>query len=103
MLACVKSVLESVDFLHLRNAFTCFVSTDLYCDLNNKFKQRYYVISLVQGIQAFAFSTARDDGTTSVFQISFNSQCSYVSPISKGSYGTTVTTFYNIKAKNLPN
>ena len=47
MLACVKSVLESVDFLHLRNAFTCFMSTDLYCDLNNKFKE-YKLLLLVQ-------------------------------------------------------
>ena len=47
MLACAKSVLESVDFLHLRNAFTCFVSTDLYCDLNNKFKE-YKLLLLVQ-------------------------------------------------------
>ena len=47
MLACVKSVLEIVDFLHLRNAFTCFMSTDLYCDLNNKFKE-YKLLLLVQ-------------------------------------------------------
>ena len=47
MLACVKSVLESVDFLHLRNAFTCFMSTDLYCNLNNKFKE-YKLLLLVQ-------------------------------------------------------
>ena len=56
-----KSVLKSVDFLHIIDAFTCFILIDLYCDLNKKFKD-YKLLLLLQ----------RHDGTTSVFQISFN-------------------------------
>ena len=49
----------------------------LYLPHNNWFVLQ--VKQGVQGLQAFAFSTTTDDGTTSDFQICFNSQYSYVS------------------------
>ena len=44
----------------------------LYLPHNNWFV--WQLKQEVQGLHAFAFSAAKDDGTTSVFQISFSSQ-----------------------------
>ena len=69
VLACFK--------IGIRECYFFVYQMHLYLPHNN-----WFVLQLkqgVQGLQAFAFSAATDDGTTSAFQICSNSQYSYVS------------------------
>ena len=55
----------------------------------------------VQGLQVFTFTTATV--LPSLFYKLVSIVSVPMSPVSNGSYGSTDTTFYNIKAKHLPN
>ena len=74
------------------NAFTGYVSIDLYCDLNKKWKDYKFLLLLQQQMMVPPLFFKL------VLIVSVP-----MSPVSNGSYGSTDTTFYNIKAKHLPN
>ena len=87
-----KSVLKSVDFLQSINALTCFISVDLYCDLNKELKDYKLLLLLQRQIMI----PPEFFKLVSIVSVS-------MSPVSNGSYRNTDTPFYNFKAKHLPN
>ena len=101
-----KSVLKSVDFLHIINAFTCFISIDLYYDLNKKFKN-YKLLLLLQRQMMVppVFFKLVSIVRVSMSPVSNGSYRSTDNPFYNfnGSYRSTDNPFYNFKAKHLPN
>ena len=87
-----KFVLKSVDSLRIINAFACFISIDLYCDLNKKVKGYKLLFFLQQQkIVPKAFFKLVSIVSVPMFTVS------------NGSYGSIDSPFHNIKAKHLPN
>ena len=86
-----KSVLKSVDFLHIINAFTCFVTIDLYCNLNEKFKD-YKLLLLLQ----------RQIMVPPVFFKLVPIVRAPMSPVSNGSYRSAILLFITLKRSTCP-
>ena len=86
-----KSVLKSVDFLHIINAITCFVTIDLYWNLNKQFKD-YKLLLLLQ----------RQIMVPSVFFKLVSIVSAPMSPVSNGSYRSTILLLITLKRSSCP-